>query len=131
VAQRAFKAVRGKTIMAFCLTFLMIGCGETNHYPSAYLGTDACNLKWARDYWISQGRPVGFDPGRVLGPANVYFVYTNTVTITNRVLHCRFGARRSEWPAGVLAITDEGIMIWIRGRDGEITVSPDENGIER
>jgi hypothetical protein len=68
--------------------------------------------------------------GEVLGPADTFFVFANMVKTTNGVLHCRFGARRPAWPPGVLAITDEGLVIFIRERDGEVIFSPQDNGVE-
>jgi hypothetical protein len=58
------------------------------------------------------------------------FVFTNVVTSTNVIFHCRFAARRPSWPAGVLAITDEGILVWVRDKDGKVTVSPEKYGVE-
>jgi hypothetical protein len=109
---------------------LLASCSNAGKYPGVYFRTEAMNLKWAEEYWVSQGRPADFDPGKLLGPTNVFFVFTNEVTITNTLFHCRFGVRESEWPAGVLAVTDGGIIVWIRDRDGKVIVSPEINGVE-
>ena len=67
-----------------------------------------------------------------MGPADNFFIDTNVITTTNGVLHCRFGARDGAWPPGlgVLAITDEGLTVFIARTNGKVTISPEEYGVD-
>ena len=114
--------------VTICLALSMCGC--TKRDPGSDFATSAFALRYAQDYWVSHSRPSGFQLGEVIGPPADFFVFTNMVKTTNGVLHCRFGAREPGWPPGVLAITDEKLLIFIRERDGKVIVSPEENGVE-
>lgn len=107
-----------------------LGCNNATDYPPKYLHTADVTLRYLEEYWTTNGRPSNFDVSQVVGPAGMYFVFTNTITISNAVYHCCFAARLPEWPAGVLAITENGVTVWIRDRDGKITISPGEYGIQ-
>jgi hypothetical protein len=112
------------TCLALCL------CGCTKYDPGYDFKVRAMCLKDARDYWLSHGRPTNFQLGEVVGPPEAFFIYTNILTTTNGVFHCRFGSRDPGWPPGTLAITDEGLVIYIRERDGKVFFSPEDNGVE-
>ena len=105
-------------------------CSCSKRDPGYDFKSSAIALREAQGYWLSHDRPPGFQPSSVAGTPDEFFVYTNIVKNTNGVLHCRFGARRPGWPLGVLAITDEGPLIFIRERDSAVIVAPEENGVE-
>jgi len=86
-------------------------------------------LRGLLDSWNKQGRPTGFEPSSIVGASNQYFVFTNIITASNTVFHCRFGTSDLTYPAGVLAIADEGVVLWIPKNGGDITISPEVNGI--
>lgn len=88
--------------------------------------SDGNILRYARDYWVNNGRPANFQLEEILGPPSDFFVFTNIVITTNGVFHCRFGVHRRFWPPGVLAITDEGQLIFVCSTNGEVTISPDD-----
>jgi hypothetical protein len=92
--------------------------------------TAAITLREDYDYWLSHGRPAGFQPSEVGGLPEKYFVYTNIVTTRRGVLHCLFACREPVWPPGVLAITDDRLVVFIRERDGKVIFSPEDNGVE-
>ena len=87
-------------------------------------------MKQAYDYWVGRGRPSNFQLKEFLGPPETFFDYTNTVTSTNGVFHCLFGAHRPDWPPGILAITDERQVIFICSTNAKVTISPDEYGVQ-
>src|SRR5271156_735206 len=115
-------------LVASCLSVL-VGCRRSPTYPSYDFRVDAACLTLAQRGWISDGRP-DTDVSAYVRPTDVYFVFTNTVYTTNAAFHCHFGAHRPSWPNGVLAGTDEGVVVWIRSRDGAVIVSPELNGVE-
>ena len=88
------------------------------------------DLKETQERWVKLGRPVVTNVVDWIGPADDFFVYTNEITITNHVFRCCFSSRRPDWPPGVMAVTEEGIIVWIRERDGNITVDPQKHGVE-
>jgi hypothetical protein len=107
------------------------GCLYTKTYSGVYLFSAAVDLRYAQGQWQTNGQPSKFDLYKIIGPTNLFFIYTNTVTTSNSVYHCLFGARRLNWPPGVLAVTDIGIILWIRDRDGNVTIEPESHGVER
>lgn len=117
-----------KVVFIACLAICLAGCAK--YAPSSNFSTSAYSLRQARDYWISHGRPSGFQPSEAVGPAYKFFIYSNIVGTTSGTLHCCFGTREIGWPSGVLAITDNGKVIFIRQRDGKVILSPEENGVE-
>ncbi|HTV40836.1 MAG TPA: hypothetical protein VMF08_09685 [Candidatus Sulfotelmatobacter sp.] len=116
-----------KAVFIACLALCLIGCAK--YAPGHNFTTAAITLKEDYDYWLSHGRPVGFQPSEIGGLPEEYFVFTNAVKTTRGVLHCRFGCRLIGWPAGVLAITDDRVVIFIRQRDGKVIFSPEVNGV--
>ena len=123
-----FKLMNSKTMVTIGLTLCVCSCAKRD--PGSDFTTSAFALKYAQDYWLSHGRPPGFQLSEVIGPPDDFFVFTNTVKTTNGVLHCRFGSRSPGWPPGVLAITDEKLLVFIRERDGKVIFSPEINGVE-
>jgi hypothetical protein len=115
-------------IPVFCLIFFACGCSGPS--PGMEFYYDANFLRQAHDDWTSHGRPANFELGESIGPSYTFFIYTNVVRVTNGVFHCRFGARRPSYsPPGVLAITDDGQVIFICSTNGKVTISPDEYGV--
>jgi hypothetical protein len=122
--------MNSKIIIIICLTLFVCGCGD--HHPASEFTTSAFALHEDYDYWLSHGRPTDFQPYPVTGTTtNDVFVYTNIIKTKSAVFHCRIGARRPTWwPAGILAITDEGLVIFIGDKDGKVTISPETNGVD-
>ena len=117
-----------KVLFIMWSALCLFGCAK--HAPSYEFKSNTIALREDYDYWLSHGRPTGLQPGEVAGTPEKYFVFTNIVTTTTGVLHCRFACREPGWPSGVLAITDNRLVIFIRQRDGKVIFSPDENGVE-
>jgi hypothetical protein len=117
-----------KCITMFCVAFVLCGCQKK--YPTKNLITTALSLKMEQERWVRLGRPIVTNMSDWLGPTNVFCVYTNKITITNHVFHCLFAARRLDWPSGVMAVTEEGVIVWIRDRDGNVTIDPQKHGVE-
>ena len=117
-----------RLIAIICLALYTCSCSKRD--PGYDFKSSAISLREAQDYWLSHGRPLDFKLSEVVGPTNDFFVFTNVVKTTNGVLHCHFGARQVGWPPGVLAITDEGPLIFVRERDSAVIVAPEENGVE-
>ena len=116
------------SVFSFCAA--LIAMSLSKHHPASEFETDAFSLRYARNYWISNGQPADFRLEEVVGPPEDFFIFTNTIETTNGVLHCRFGSRRPGWPPGVLAITDEGQMIFVCSTNGKVTISPDKYGVD-
>lgn len=111
-----------------CLIFFACGCGD--HHPSSEFKSSALVLRTDRDYWLSHGRPADFQPSQIAGTPENVFIYTNVINITNTIFRCRFGSRTPGWPPGLLAITDEGQVIFINEKASKVTIAPDENGVD-
>jgi hypothetical protein len=58
-----------------------------------------------------------------------WFMVTNSPVLDGVAYHRRFGTRKDFWPSGVMAITDQGVVLWIRDGDGRVTASPEVKGI--
>ncbi len=81
--------------------------------------------------WVEGGRSKDFSPaGLVGGTFSNVFLYINPVTVQGTNYQCRFGLEMPYGPPGVLAITDDGTVVWIRARDKQVTVSPQTKTIE-
>jgi hypothetical protein len=121
-------------IVALLLS-MQTGC-KPYQYSSANFSSSAGELSDIYKLWLERGQPTNFTTADFFGPqyrefTNQFFVFTNTATAGSVVYHCHFGALCPHFPpGGVLAITDEGPIIWIRDRDGKVTLSPEVNGIE-
>jgi len=121
------------SVVLSLLLVLLTGCDPsgTHMYSGVYLQSDAIALRSAQEDWHTKGCPLRYDFRTVVDPTNDFFVFTNSVVFSNKVHHCCFGARRSEWPRGLLAITDDGVLVWIRDSDGQVTVAPDVKGVNK
>ena|ERR1700677_2040861 len=116
-----------KVVFITCLSLCLLGCAK--YAPGGNFFIDTDTLQYDYDYWVSHGRPAAFQPGEVGGTPEKYFVFTNMVTTTRGVLHCRFACREPGWPAGELAITDDRLVIFIRQRDGMVIFLPADHGV--
>jgi hypothetical protein len=79
---------------------------------------------------MKQNRSSAYDISRFARPPGAYFDLTNTISAGGRAYKCLFGTRREDWPPGILAITEEGVILWIHDEGGKVTTSPEENGID-
>ena len=94
-------------------------------------GMAASVLRDIRLVWIDGGRSDNFVPSNVVsGTYSDVFHYTNSVNAEGKEYHCCFGVRDNHWPAGLLVIAEDGTILWIRGRDGAVTVSPQRKRVE-
>jgi hypothetical protein len=86
------------------------------------------NLRILYDAWRKEGRPAAFAIDRYLSPSrDNYFVFTNSVAVAGSTYHCRFAVRspsRFSRP-GVLAITDEQVILWIGDSPNDLIASPE------
>jgi hypothetical protein len=91
------------------------------------------DLELIYNAWVTSGRATNFDPTMtVTGSGYDYMVFTNIVMVGNHCYHCRFGVRiGGVVPSGVLAITDEGVAVFIADQDGRVIVSPGKHGFPR
>ncbi len=114
------------------LLLLAAQAGCERGYRGVYFRGEADLLWQIHAEWDKRGRPDDFDiPAEYrLGAGMGFFVFTNQVTVSNKVYHCRFGARQNYWPPGTLAVTDEGVVLWIRSRGGSIIVSPEREDVD-
>ena len=109
---------------------MLVGCGRANRHDFA---SRAAILTVYQEWWAEKGRPAAIkleDYGGPGGPNESLFVYTNTIVSSGHRYQCLFGARATYWPRGVLAISDQGQTLWIRERDGKVTLSPEKYGVE-
>ncbi len=121
--------------LTLLLALLMTACNH--HYPAVFEGTSD-GLREIRDAWLRSGRSQdfslsGWGDGRNMEfGTNMFFIYTNTISITGAVHRCCFAARRRDrdWPKGALAITESGLVVWIRDRDGKVFIAPDSLGAD-
>ena len=94
-------------------------------------GMAASVLRDIRLVWIDGGRSDNFAPSNHLrGMYSDAFHFTNSVNVKGKEYHCCFGVRDNYWPAGLLVIAEDGTILWIRGRDGAVTVSPQRKRVE-
>ena len=95
-----------------------------------YTGTvrHAMNLKLLLYMWTKQGLPKVFDIHDNIGFPNdrTYFDYTNIIKVKSTIYHCRFGARADDLPPGILAISDQGIILWISDTYSNVVISPEK-----
>jgi hypothetical protein len=111
------------------LSVLLPSCSR-RHYPSSYIIGPATFLESFREEWIKQNRSPAFNVSDIGRPPGTFFNLTNTVSAGGRQYKCLFGARRDDWPPGVLAITEDGVILWVREQDGKVTLSPEVNGVD-
>jgi hypothetical protein len=111
------------------LSVLLPSCSQ-RHFPASYLIGPATVLESFREEWIKQNKSPAFDVSRFAKPPGTYCNFTNTISAAGRDYKCLFGARREYWPPGILAITVDGIILWVRDQDGKVTLSPEVNGVD-
>lgn len=137
----AISAKRGllwRRAMSFAVvtSFLVLGCmGCKPKQPEfigiKYLGGPADVLRFVRREWIQQGRPQHFEPAKIVtGSFSDVFFYTNIVQVDGKAYQCRFGLDRGIFPAGLLVISDDETILWIRHRDGKVIVDPEKKSLE-
>ena len=105
-------------------------CEPTEKTHARILGG---TLRYVYSEWKTQGSPSSFEPTNYVrsvssnyGSKYQVFVFTNTVSVKPNEFHCRFAMRAPDrfYKTGLVAITDEGLLLWI-GDDGKIIVAPD------
>ena len=120
-ARKKFNALVAVTV--FCLA--MIGCERSDTKHARAL---APTLRHLYQSWASDGRPESVDTAKyITSSSDIYTAFTNVVTVASNVYHCRFGVRspnRFSTP-GVLAITDEGVILWVGEKAGDVIVAPE------
>ena len=117
--------------VATLLCVVVIGCEPSEKAHARTLGG---TLRYVYGEWVKQGRPEAFEPtnytthiSSTSGTKYQVFVFTNTVTVKPDVFHCHFAVRDPSrfYKPGLVAITDEGVLLWV-GDDGKIVVAPDK-----
>jgi len=114
------------------LVAAVVGCEPTERTHARTLGGQ---LRYLYQQWSKEGRPASFQLTNYItsisdtnSTPDRFIVFTNTVSTEGSVYHCRFAVRSSPggrfWKPGVLAISDEGVLLWIAD-DGKIVVAPD------
>jgi hypothetical protein len=126
---------KAKSTHVFLLvTLLFIGLmGCTEKESLEPIGNMAVGLDSVREVWVKQGRSNNFDPNNaVRSSVEHYYAFTNEISVAGQIYHCRFAVRSQLiHTPGAMAITDDGICLWIYDKDGKVIVSPQKNGIER
>src|SRR5208283_4919669 len=100
------------------VSIALIGCKKTeSDEPVAMM---ALGLRLVQENWVKEGRPDNFKPDNVVQSSVEHFsVFTNEIAVAAVVYHCRFAVRSDLiHTPGIMAITDEGVLLWIRDRDG-------------
>lgn len=99
---------------------------------SDFMASQSFDMQLLYQTWVDAGRPSHYDPneGFAMSPG-LYSNFTNILSVNGKTYHCRFAFRpKKEYaPPGLLVITDEKVVLWIRDRDGKIFLSP-ERGIK-
>jgi hypothetical protein len=110
----------------------MLGClDHTTKYDGYYFNDAAVELKYVQQYWITNGRPASIDLANVPWADGSLIDFTNVISLSNQVYHCRFASCRRGPPFGLMAVSDDGITLWINAKDGKVTVAPETNGVDR
>jgi hypothetical protein len=126
------KAFPRSTFMCVTTLICLMNCGCQPRLDGGEAFSMAASaLRDVRAAWLERGRTNDFVSSGIVGGmfSNVVF-YTNSIKVDGRKYQCRFGVREDYWPPGVLAITDEGEIVWIRDRDGKATLAPHRRMIE-
>ena len=113
------------------LNLVVVGCDKTESTEPVV--NMAVGLDTIRDIWAKLGQPSNFDPTNlVLSSVEHFYTYTNVVSLAGKDYHCRFAVRsKLIHTSGAMAITVDGVCLWIYDKDGKVIVSPQTNGIER
>lgn len=99
---------------------------------SDFMASQSFDMQFLYQTWVDAGRPSHYDPNKAIEtPLGSHFNFTNIIFLNGKTYHCRFAFRpKPEFaPPGLLVITDEKVVLWIRDRDGKIFLSP-ERGIK-
>lgn len=123
--------MNSRFVVTVCAVLCSVGCNDNYEYHSYDLAGDAENLRVMVEYWSSHGRPPIRNIEDYYGKNENFFLFTNTVSWSNEVFHCCFAVRRPNYSGGFLAISDQGIVMWIRERDTNITISPEKHGVKK
>jgi hypothetical protein len=113
------------------IVLLFTGCTDDYEYSNDNFALDALNLRDAAKYWASTGKPNINNIEDYLKPRSDFFIFTNTISYSNQIFHCCFAVRRSGRPDGFLTVSDQGVVIWIREHDTNITISPEKYGVKK
>ena len=108
------------------LSLIALGC-DNHHYYGGDLAGDASLLRMTWRDWVKDGRPTNYNIGIL--PVGTYFTYTNIVRGTNGIFRCRFATRSPGYPPGVMAITDQGQVIFVC-TNGNVIISPEKYGVD-
>lgn len=107
-------------------TQLWVGCSPNEATHSRVL---AGRLRSLYQDWARDGRPENVDTDNyITASKDDYLVFTNVVAVGTNLFHCRFAVRspgRFARP-GVLAISDEGVILWVGDKGGDVIVAPDK-----
>ena len=109
------------------LCLLVLGCEDSDTTQAIYIGPA---LRSIYKFWVRDGRPEPPDFSRyVTSTTTSFFYYTNVVKFGTNTLHCRFAGKSANFRRnGILAITDEQLLVWIPKDDrGQIIVSLETN----
>lgn len=113
----------------FVLCFLIgIGCEPDEEYHARILGG---RLRALQKRSREAAHDVAFQPTNYyynVGTTNQYFVFTNQISVGGVQYKCQFGIRdpRRFQKPGILAITEDGVLLWISD-EGKIVVGPDRS----
>ncbi|SRR6266567_6311532 len=112
------------TAWLLALCGLLAGCESSDRTEAVYLALD---LRTVYRAWTRDGRPPAPDISNYVRNKDVqYFVYTNVVEIGTNTFHCQFGLRSMLFRRrGILAITDEQVVLWVPDYDKKVVVSPE------
>jgi len=103
----------------------LTGCHRED---TAHAQSLAPGLKILYKTWVAEGRPTEFNPTNYIkSSSDEFFVFTNTVQANGQAYHCRFAVRSPNrfGTNGVLAITDEQVILWVGASSNDIIVAPE------
>jgi hypothetical protein len=116
-------------LMAAFIFSLILGCAEKeSHEQVVYV---VVGLETIRDNWVKNGSQKDFVPTNYASSSTErYFKFTNIISVDEKIYRCRFAAKsRLLHTTGTMAITDDGIILWIYDKDSRVVISPQINGI--
>lgn len=83
-------------------------------------------LRMVYSDWKDHGSKSFYDPDEFVRGAATFFVFTNSFVVDGRQFHCRFGCS-GLFPPGRIAITDEGVSLYISDDNRRIIIAPEKN----
>lgn len=125
--QRSMRELASFLIALIC--FSQAGCARRESHDAIVMM--AVGLETVNENWEKKGRPNNFEPNSAFqSSVEHFYLFTNEIKVAETRYHCRFAVRSKliQTP-GAMAITDEGVLLWIHDKDGEVIVSPEKNGI--